>query len=102
MKQSSIITPKAAEGFVSHQTNLGVSTYDLDELYSPDTEHWKSKVLDLGSPKYPPRVATAPTRYWFDRSRYQNHGTITGAVWKQLPSGVWVLSLDGIDDTITM
>lgn len=87
-------------GHVSHQTNLGVSTYDLDELYSPDTELWKSKVLDLGSPKYQPQVAAAPTRYWFDRSRYQRHGTITGATWKQLPSGVWVLSFDG-DDYIT-
>lgn len=26
-----------------------------------------------------------------DRSRYGNHGTLTSATWKQLPSGAWVL-----------
>src|SRR3990167_10553439 len=102
MNFSSIITPKVTNGWVSHQTNLGVSTYDLDELWSPDSEIWKAKVLDLGSPKQPPQEVTAPTRYWFDRSRYQNHGTITGATWKRLPSGVWVMSFDGTDDNILL
>lgn len=100
MVQTRIITPKVANGFVSRQFNLGVDSYDLDELYSPDTDQWKSKILHLGSPKYPPQVSTAPTRYWFDRSRYNNHGTITGATWEQLPSGVWAMNFDGSDDYV--
>lgn len=100
MKYSKIVMPRVAEGFVSHSHALGVATYDLDDVYSPDTDRWKSTVLKLGSPKYPPQQAANPTRYEFDRSRYCNHGTITGATWVQLPSGIWVLSLDGSDDFI--
>lgn len=36
----------------------------------------------------------------YDRSPYGNVGTITGATWKRLPSGLWYLSFDGSDDTI--
>ena len=35
-----------------------------------------------------------------DNSPYGNHGTITGATWVRLPSGLWVLSFDGTDDYI--
>ena len=35
-----------------------------------------------------------------DRSPYGNHGTITGATWVRLPSGLWVLSFDGSDDCV--
>jgi len=35
-----------------------------------------------------------------DLSGYENHGTISGAVWKQLPSGIWILSYDGEDDYV--
>lgn len=35
-----------------------------------------------------------------DRSPYGNHGTITGATWKRLPSGLWYLDFDGTDDYI--
>ena len=38
----------------------------------------------------------------YDRSPYGNQGTITGAVWTRLPSGLWVLSFDGIDDKVTI
>ena len=96
MRYSSIIVPKTAKVSVSRSTNLGVADYDLDELYSPDTAFWKSKVLDLASPKYSPNKT-----YIFDRSRYNNHGTIVGATWVRLPSGLWGLSFDGIDDYIT-
>ena len=34
---------------------------------------------------------------WYDLSHYKNHGTITGATWVQLPSGLWVMDLDGSD-----
>jgi len=36
----------------------------------------------------------------YDRSPYGNIGTITGATWRPLPSGIWCLSLDGTDDYI--
>ncbi len=35
-----------------------------------------------------------------DRSPYGNIGTITGAVWKRLASGLWVLDFDGGDDFV--
>ena len=35
-----------------------------------------------------------------DRSPYGNTGAITGATWTRLPSGLWVLSFDGIDDYV--
>jgi len=37
-----------------------------------------------------------------DRSPYGNHGTITGATWKRLPSGLWYLYFDGTDDYVTI
>ena len=36
----------------------------------------------------------------YDRSPYGNTGTITGATWKRLPSGLWCLDLDGADDYV--
>ena len=36
----------------------------------------------------------------YDRSPYGNIGTITGAVWKRLPGGLWVLDFDGTDDYV--
>ena len=38
----------------------------------------------------------------YDRSQYGNHGTITGATWEKLPSGLWYLSFDGSDDIVTV
>ena len=35
-----------------------------------------------------------------DRSPYGNVGTITGATWKRLPSGLWYLYFDGTDDEV--
>jgi hypothetical protein len=37
-----------------------------------------------------------------DKSGYGNHGTITGATWVQLSSGLWVQNFDGTDDYITV
>lgn len=34
----------------------------------------------------------------WDRSKEGNHGTITGATWRRLPSGLWYLDFDGSDD----
>jgi hypothetical protein len=36
----------------------------------------------------------------YDRSPYGNVGTITGATWVRLPSGLWCLSFDGSDDRV--
>lgn len=36
----------------------------------------------------------------YDRSPYANIGSIIGAVWKRLPSGLWVLDFDGNDDYV--
>ena len=38
----------------------------------------------------------------YDRSPYGNHGTITGATWKRLPSGLWCLYFDGNDDSVSV
>lgn len=38
----------------------------------------------------------------YDRSRYGNIGTITGANWKRLPSGLWYLDFDGVDDWVNI
>ncbi len=38
----------------------------------------------------------------YDRSIYANHGTITGAVWGKLPSGLPYLDYDGNDDYVTI
>jgi hypothetical protein len=36
----------------------------------------------------------------YDRSPYGNNGTITGATWVRLASGLWCLSFDGSDDGV--
>lgn len=38
----------------------------------------------------------------YDRSAYGNHGTVTGATWVKLPSGLWCLSFDGVDDYVNV
>jgi len=37
-----------------------------------------------------------------DRSGQGNNGTIVGATWVRLPSGLWCLSFDGADDYVTI
>jgi hypothetical protein len=37
-----------------------------------------------------------------DRSPYGNHGALIGATWKRLPSGLWALRFDGIDDYVSV
>jgi len=36
----------------------------------------------------------------YDRSPYGNIGAITGATWQRLPSGLWYLDFDGMDDHV--
>lgn len=97
MIKSPIVIPKATKGWVSHYSVLGTNSYDFNNLYSPDTAYRQSCVLDLASPKYEPNKLTI-----FDKSGYNNHGTIAGAIWIRLPSGLWVLYFDGTDDNITI
>lgn len=37
-----------------------------------------------------------------DRSGYGNNGTVYGATWTRLPSGVWALAFDGTDDYVNL
>ncbi len=48
-------------------------------------------------PGYPAQGSTIQ-----DFSGQGNNGTITGATWKRLPSGLWYLDFDGNDDYITL
>jgi len=38
----------------------------------------------------------------YDRSSYGNHGTITGATWVRTSGGLWCLSFDGTDDSVSV
>lgn len=62
---------------------------DVDDLvFSPP---------ELGCVLYLPGPSGGGSKI-YDRSPYGNHGTITGATWKKLPSGLWYLDYDGSDD----
>jgi len=52
-----------------------------------------------GSVLYYPGIEPDNTKI-YDHSDYGNHGTITGATWVRLPSGLWVLNFDGTDDYV--
>ncbi len=49
------------------------------------------------APGYPPMGATTLV----DHSGNSNTGTIYQAVWTRLPSGLWVLNFDGVDDKVS-
>lgn len=87
-----IIVPNQRLAQVYRQTNMGVHAYDEDDLYTPDTDLWRSKMLDLRLYEYPPN-----NTYVFDRSRYNNHGTVTGATW-----GIQGRTFDPVDDYISV
>lgn len=48
---------------------------------------------------YYPGLPGYGTKLW-DRSNGGNDGTIMGATWKRLPSGLWITESDGSDDKI--
>ncbi len=64
---------------------------DIDKLVIDSPE--------LGCALYVPGLPGGSNKV-HDRSPYSNAGTITGATWKRLPSGLWCLSFDGLDDKI--
>lgn len=79
-----IITPNAIKSnyyiptnkmTVAHQTFQGVHSYEADDIWTPDTDIKKAEVLHMVLSDEP-RENIA-----FDRSRYGNHGTVTGAAW---------------------
>ncbi|KKM91145.1 hypothetical protein LCGC14_1231520 [marine sediment metagenome] len=92
--QSHIIRPNQI-GSVSHQVLDGVSSYALDDLYSPSTDFAKNIVMDLAIPFYEPNPF-----FWFDKSKFGNNGDISGAIWVRHPSGLLDLSFDDIDDFV--
>jgi len=96
MVNSPIVVPNQI-GSISRSFSLGTSSFDIDNLYSPGNVFSDSLVLDLASPKYVPNK-----KYIFCRSGNDNNGTITGAVWIQLPSGIWYLAFDGTDDRVNI
>ena len=56
-------------------------------------------VLDLQRYVSPDITPAPPAATWADTSRYKNHGTINGATWTRLPSGLWVMALNPVIDT---
>ena len=59
-------------------------------------------VLDLASPLYNPGATIDGVSKVYDRSGQGNHGTITGATYKTLPSGQVYLDFDGADDKLAI
>lgn len=68
--------------------------YELSNLWSPDA--LVKPVLDLAPPLYDP----GSKGIIFDRSGKNNHGTITGATWKQNSIGQWYLDFDGLTNIV--
>jgi len=54
---------------------------------------------ELGCVLYLPGLPGGGSKI-YDRSPYGNQGTIVGATWVRLPSGLWILSFDGFDDNV--
>lgn len=72
--------------------NLGAN------IYSKTGFHRASPLGDGCSLYLPGLPGTGATIY--DFSGEGNHGTIDGATWTRLPSGLWYLDCDGLDDYI--
>ncbi|KKN20847.1 hypothetical protein LCGC14_0931510 [marine sediment metagenome] len=94
MVQSHIIRPNQI-GSVSRDFSKGVASYAIDDLYSPSTNLAKAEVLHLVSPLHEPNPF-----FWFDKTKFENHGTIDGATWAISDSGKRVLSFDDVDDEV--
>ena len=59
-------------------------------------------VLDLQRYVSQDITPAPPAATWADVSRYKRHGTINGATWTRLPSGLWVLSFNGVNQNVTL
>lgn len=87
VRDSGIVSIDSPDGRFQHRL-------DYHESSSPRSD--RSLVLDLALPLYYPGSLSSI----YDRAPYGNHGTIYGAVWTRLPSGLWVLDFDGSDDYV--
>ena len=67
----------------------------LERVRSPERILFKPPTL--GSVLYLPGLPGGGNKI-YDRSPYGNIGTITGATWERLPTGLWTLLHDGVDD----
>lgn len=65
-------------------------------VHGVDINGYDYPPADSGSVLYMPGLPGYGSTIW-DRAPHSNHGTITGATWVRLPSGVYVLSFDGDD-----
>jgi len=95
---SSVLNKVLKPGTVAISSANGNFQHELDSLggYSPDSGLARACVLDLAPPLYDPTNRAMI----YDRSGKSNHGTITGATWERLPSGLWVQSFDGINNKV--
>lgn len=93
MYNISVLDKVKKPGIIAVDSPDGRYQHELTNLWSPDTELAKSCVLDLAPPLYNPGSASKI----YDRSGKRNHGTINGATWVRLSSGLWVNNLDGDD-----
>lgn len=98
MLNTAVLDRVKSPGIAMVDCPQGRFQYQLPNLYSPDTLLAKNCVLDLASPLYNP----GSKGIWYDRSGKNNHGTITGATWGRLPSGLYYLSFDGTDDVVSL
>ncbi len=68
--------------------------------YGVNVNGYSYPPAEPGCVLYLPGLPGQGATIW-DRSNQGNHGTITGATWRKLPSGLWALSFDG-DDRVTI
>lgn len=78
---------------------MGHSFSVRDQLVKRYFWHYGKKEIDCvlcGSMPKPTDTAIV----WRDYSQYSNNGTISGAVWGKLSSGIHYLTFDGTDDSV--
>ena len=97
---TSVIAQPLSPGIISVDMAGQVFTHELRP--PPLSPADNARVLDLASPLYNPGATIDGVSKVYDRSGYGNHGTITGATWKQLPSGLSVITYDVGGELITV
>ena len=100
MNIQTVIDQPLSPGIVSIDMAGQVFTHKL--RHTPLSPADNAIVLDLASPLYDPGATIDGVSKVYDRSGQGNHGTITGATWKRLPSGLWYLDLDGSSGNVTL
>ena len=68
----------------------------MQSLLDRDIDRLVFEPPELGCVLYLPELPGSGSKI-YDRSPYGNVGTIVGATWKRLPSGLWCLYFDGDD-----